>query len=94
MAKDIMTAEQLRRWRAMLGVSHTRAADLLGISVSAYRNYETGRQRGQGGSERPIRHQMALACSAILSGLPPFHESVASAPAAHPISGDAADTPI
>ncbi len=39
-----MTAEQLRQWRARLGLTQADAAGVLETALSAYRNWEQGRR--------------------------------------------------
>ena len=59
-----MKAAILRQWRDRLGLSQREAADALGLSLRGYQYYEAG--------ERDIGRHIALACSAVAFGLPPF----------------------
>lgn len=54
----------LRQWRDRLDLSQREAADALGLSLRGYQYYEAG--------ERKIGQHIALACSAVAFGLPPY----------------------
>ncbi len=65
-----MRPEHLEAWRGLMGFNRTQAADELGVSVGAYKAYETGSYPN--GNDAPIPLTVALACSAIAFGLPPY----------------------
>lgn len=64
-----MTPHDLQNWRKLLKLNKAQAARRLGISYAMYRYYEAG-QRETG----PVRipDHIALACSAVACGLPPW----------------------
>lgn len=66
----MMTPDEFRRWRMSLKpvstrrhVSQTEAAHMLGVAKSTYAQYEA-----RGSRSRVV----ALACSAVKLGLPPY----------------------
>lgn len=65
-----MTPSGLRAWRTAMGyTSQDKAAESLGMSLSNYKDLETGVRRTTG---KPIEHidrRTALACTAIAAGL-------------------------
>ena len=63
-----MTA--LQKWRRRMGISQRRAADLLGLSLSAYQQHETERSWRTGEHIAPDLRTL-LAAAAIEAGLPP-----------------------
>ena len=74
-----MTADDLKRWRADMGqklgfdraITQREGAERLGISYSAFCQYELEKRRGL---DRPmvIPNVVALACAAVLAGLRPY----------------------
>ena len=62
-----MTAEELRRLRADLGLTQQEMADALGISLSRLGDYERGRVRGKGRGDRSavIPRYIELAVEAL-----------------------------
>lgn len=67
-----MTPQQLKDWRASLGLSQRKAASSLGISERMYIYYEKGRR--EDGRAAPIPRTVALACAAVSQGLEPAGE--------------------
>jgi transcriptional regulator with XRE-family HTH domain len=65
-----MTPANLTAWRQRLGLTKAQAAEALGISYSMYRYYEAGRR--EDGRSVEIPRAIALACSALAFGLPPW----------------------
>ena len=59
-----MTPASLKAWRERLSWNKTKAAEALGLSPNGYYAYEAG--------VRPIPRHVALACAAIVYGLPPL----------------------
>jgi transcriptional regulator with XRE-family HTH domain len=59
-----MTADELKKWRAKLGLSQLNAASLIGISRRGYQIYE--------GGSRPVPRTVALAVAAVQFDLPPY----------------------
>jgi DNA-binding transcriptional regulator YdaS (Cro superfamily) len=65
---------ELIAWRMRLALLQKDAAAMLGISVSTLGQYERGVVRRAGGDAVEIPRAVALACSAIAAGLPPYDE--------------------
>lgn len=65
-----MTPADLIEWRKRQGLKKTDAAKRLGVSYSMYRYYENGER--EDGTKVEIPLAIALACSAIAFGLPPY----------------------
>lgn len=61
-----MTPATFKTFRTRLGLSQTRAAELLGISRSLWQKYESGERK----CDRDRLYGLAMA--AVLFGLPPF----------------------
>ena len=78
-----MNANDLRQWRAEMGVkrglghpiTQRDAARALGISYSAYCQYELDLRRGIG-TAVVIPNPVALACAAVLAGLRPYGKPI------------------
>lgn len=66
-----MTADELKAWRERLHLTQREAAKALGISLSNYQLYERG-QRFDMKRKVVIPKSIALACSAIAHGIPPY----------------------
>lgn len=66
-----MTPEQIKAWQAHLKLSNTAAAGALNVNVRTYADWRSGRTRTPG--------CLALACSAVAMGLPPYGERKAGA---------------
>jgi predicted transcriptional regulator len=68
-----MTPATFTTWRQQLSLSRREAADALGVHIETIANYESGRRRDTG---KPviIPRSIALACSAVAMGLPPYGE--------------------
>ena len=59
-----MTPKELIDWRTRLGITQTRAAELLGCSRRAIQLWEAGKN--------DIPKNIALAVAAVQFGLPPY----------------------
>lgn len=68
-----MEPHDLVSWRRHLGLKKTEAATALGIGVRTLNQYEDGQNHR--GDPRPIPRHIALACSALAFGLPPYRHS-------------------
>lgn len=68
-----MTPEDFRNWRKTMKLTKRAAAALLGVGATTVDQYETGIRRGSGESFQ-IPHTVALACSALIFGLPAYPE--------------------
>ncbi len=69
-----MTPDDFKHWRAAAGFkSRPAAAASLGVSVGSIILYETGVRRDNGAAVE-IPKTVALACAAVLAGLPPYGE--------------------
>jgi len=66
-----MTPAQFAAWRERLHLSKRAAAEALGVHPETIANYESG-QRRDTGKRVEIPRAIALACSAIAHGLPPY----------------------
>ena len=64
-----MTSANLRSWRAQMGITQDKAADLLGMSPSNYKDLERGERRTTGKVIEQLDRRTELACSAIVAGL-------------------------
>jgi DNA-binding XRE family transcriptional regulator len=69
--RRMMTPESLRAWRQRMRWSKATAADALGLSITGYFQYETGKPLAGKKEPRPIPKTVALACAAITHRLPP-----------------------
>lgn len=77
-----MTADDLKAWRAAMGerknlgapITQAQAAEMLGLSLSTYQKYELPVRRGGQNAGRPVNipGPVALACAALLAGMPAF----------------------
>lgn len=67
-----MTSEQFKAWRLLLHLSKEDAAAALGVHRETIANYESGHRRDPGKTPARIPRVVALACSAIAHGLPPY----------------------
>ena len=59
-----MTASDFNSWRSHLNITRAEAAKRLGCSVNTITAYEQGRNA--------VPRYVALACSAVALGLPPW----------------------
>lgn len=59
-----MTPADFARWRDLMGLNRTQAAEALGVSRNMPAKYEAG--------TAPIPLTVALACAALIRGLPPW----------------------
>jgi len=68
-----MTHDDLKAWRTALGLSQRAAAEGLGVSLPTYQAMERGSSFATG---KPvvIDRRTALACAAIVAGLPAWGE--------------------
>jgi len=66
-----MTNVDFKGWRKRMGMSQVEAAEALGLSRETVVQYEAGRRRDTG-AEVKIPRTVALACSALAHGLPPY----------------------
>jgi transcriptional regulator with XRE-family HTH domain len=64
-----MTPTDLRAWRTHMGYTQPAAADALGMTVSNYKDLETGVRRSTGKPIDQLDKRTALACAAIAAGL-------------------------
>lgn len=64
-----MTPADLRSWQAALGHTTRSAAAALGVSAATYQDWINGRSRSTG-KPITISRLVALACAALLAGLP------------------------
>ncbi len=71
-----MTPADLRAWQAQMGYTQPMAADALGMSRSGYCDLIAGLRRASGTPIEQIDRRTALACAAIMHGLPPWPEPV------------------
>lgn len=69
-----MTAEDLIRWRRVLGLKRTQAARMLGVSERTMTYYEKGRD----GQPVDIPLSIAYACTAIYHRCPEWGTSYTS----------------
>lgn len=77
-----MTADDLKAWRAAMGernnlgapITQAEAAEMLGLRLSTYQKYELPVRRGGSSAGRPVNipGPVALACAALLAGMPAF----------------------
>lgn len=65
-----MTPDNIKSWRARLGLSQRKAADAIGVGERMYIYYEQGQR--EGGRAVEIPRTVALACAAVAYGLPPM----------------------
>lgn len=66
------TTSEFRNWQIRMGYTQRKAASLLGISISTFRYYHTGKRRDTKGSvayKVKIPRSILLACAAIEAGL-------------------------
>jgi transcriptional regulator with XRE-family HTH domain len=59
-----MTPQDFTRWRELMGLNRTQAAEALGISRNMPAKYETG--------AAAIPKPVALACAALIRGISPW----------------------
>lgn len=64
-----MTPADLRAWRIKMGITQDKAAKLLGMSPSNYKDLEMGKRRTTGKPIDQLDRRTALACAAIDVGL-------------------------
>ena len=64
-----MTPADLRAWRTKMGITQDKAAKLLGMSPSNYKDLEMGKRRTTGKVIEQLDRRTALACTAIVEGL-------------------------
>jgi transcriptional regulator with XRE-family HTH domain len=66
-----MTSEDLRAWQAQMKFKQQQAADALGVSLAAYKDWLRGVSRNSG---KPIEidKRTGLACASLAAGLPEF----------------------
>jgi predicted transcriptional regulator len=65
-----MTPADLRAWRTNMGItSQDKAAELLGMSSSNYKDLEGGVRRTSGAVIEQLDKRTALACAALAAGL-------------------------
>lgn len=66
-----MTSDHMLAWRSEMGFTQRAAAVALGVSLATYQAWERGRSWE---NNRPlaIDRRTALACAALLAGLPPY----------------------
>ncbi|MBC3931963.1 helix-turn-helix domain-containing protein [Undibacterium curvum] len=66
-----MTPDNLRAWQSQMGYTQAGAAEALGVSLATYKDWLTGKSRTTG---RPVTidRRTALACAALVAGIPPF----------------------
>lgn len=71
-----MTNRDLQEWRKINHLTQKKAAELLGVATQTIRQWESGHYYG---SKKPISipKHIALAISAIDSGLKPFTANIA-----------------
>ena len=69
-----MTPADLRAWQARMGITGLAAAELLGVSYAAYKDWRRGISRTTG---KPIEagRAVALACAALEAGLRPIGDA-------------------
>lgn len=69
-----MTPADLRAWQAAMDYTYTSAAAALGVGRSSYTRMLAG--------QTPIDRRTALACAALMVGLPPWppHKRAQDAP--------------
>ena len=77
-----MTSDDLKEWRVAMGdkrglgtpITQAQAAEALRLPLSTYQKYELPVRRGGINDGRPVNipGPVALACAALLSGLPPY----------------------
>ena len=65
-----MNPTDITAWRQRLGLTKGQAAETLGVSYSMFRYYEAGKR--EDGRAVEIPRTVALACSAVAFGLPPW----------------------
>ena len=68
-----MTGDDMKAWRATMGMSRPAAAKALGISPKTIENYERG-HRVEDGRPVVIPRSIALACAAVYHRLAPGGE--------------------
>lgn len=70
-----MDCTELAEWREREGYTQSHAAQLLGIALNTYQNYERGFRYMGGGSNRdvPIPKTVELSCAAISMGIFAYH---------------------
>ena len=66
-----MTKEELKEWQAVMGFTQQRAADALGVGLSAYKDWSNGYSRTTKNPMK-IEKRTALACAALLLKIPPY----------------------
>jgi transcriptional regulator with XRE-family HTH domain len=59
-----MSPADFARWRELMGINRTQAAEVLGISRNMPAKYEAGTSE--------ISQTVALACAALLRGIAPW----------------------
>ena len=62
-----MTPADLRAWRTKMGITQDKAAKLLGMSPSNYKDLEGGVRRASGKVIEQLDRRTELACGALLS---------------------------
>lgn len=69
-----MTPSDLRAWQERMGITGLAAAELLGVSYAAYKDWRRGISRTTG---KPIEagRAVALACAALEAGLRPIGDA-------------------
>ena len=69
-----MKPSDLRAWQARMKITGLAAAELLGVSYAAYKDWRRGISRTTG---KPIEagRAVALACAALAAGLRPIGEN-------------------
>ena len=69
-----MKSSDLRAWQARMGITGLAAAELLGVSYAAYKDWRRGISRTTG---KPIEagRAVALACAALEAGLRPIGDA-------------------
>jgi len=66
----VMTPADLRAWRAQMGISsQDKAAELLGMSPSNYKDLESGQRRTTGKVIEQLDRRTELACAALAAGI-------------------------
>lgn len=60
----MMSPADFTRWRELMGLNRTQAAEALGVSRNMPAKYESG--------ERDVPRYVALACAALARGLNPW----------------------
>lgn len=68
-----MTPEDLKAWRAQMGLNQRDAAAALGVAAKNYAQLELGKNYSTG-KPVTIDRRTALACAALSAGLKPLGE--------------------